>query len=61
MPIREYQCNRCGRVFENLEIDVRDGNIVCPYCGTKDITRKFSVFLSSKSTDAACDITRRYG
>jgi putative FmdB family regulatory protein len=61
LPIREYECNRCGRVFENLEIDVTDGNIVCPYCGTKDIVRKFSVFSSSKSTGAACDITRRYG
>ena len=60
MPIREYVCRRCGNIFEDLEIDVRSGSVVCPNCKSTDLVRKLSIFSSSKSGKSSCDITRRY-
>ena len=61
MPIREYRCNKCSNVFENLEIDVKDGNVICPNCRSKNVERIFSLFTSSKTTKTSCEVTRRFG
>jgi len=60
LPIREYSCNKCGNIFENLEIDVKTGSLKCPNCKSENIVRRLSIFASSKSSKSSCDITRRY-
>jgi len=60
LPIREYSCNKCGNIFEDLEIDVKSGSVKCPNCKSTDIVRRLSIFASSKSSKSSCDITRRY-
>ena len=50
MPIYEYQCNQCGKVFEQLvfssdEIDVCS----CPSCGQDDTCRLMSSFCCGAS------------
>ncbi len=34
MPIFEYRCTSCGKVFEELVFGDRDRKIPCPGCGT---------------------------
>jgi putative FmdB family regulatory protein len=42
MPIFEYRCEACGEEFEKLVMGSR--KVKCPACGSKKITKKFSVF-----------------
>ena len=58
MPIREYVCTKCGDRFENIEIDITTGNVVCPNCGSKKVEQVFSVFSSSSSGKSSCDVAR---
>ena len=58
MPIREYICTKCGDAFENIEIDITTGKVVCPNCGSKRVEQVFSVFSSSKSGKSSCDVAR---
>lgn len=45
MPIYEYQCNRCGKEFEQLVFSSdREEKFVCPSCGEKDTSRVLSCF-----------------
>ena len=34
MPIFEYRCARCGKVYEELIFGDRDRNVPCPACGS---------------------------
>jgi putative FmdB family regulatory protein len=61
MPIREYKCKKCGNIFENLEIDLKDGNVICPNCKSKNAERIFSLFLRSGPSKSSCDLTKRFG
>jgi putative FmdB family regulatory protein len=61
MPIREYKCKKCGNIFENLEIDLRDGNAMCPNCRSKNVEKVFSLFSRSSQSKSSCDITKRFG
>ena len=60
MPIREYRCNRCGNVFENIEIEVTTGNVVCPNCKSRDVQQMFSIFSRSASGEASCNTNSRF-
>ncbi len=42
MPIYEYQCNQCGKVFEELIIGSSREDIKCPDCGLTDVKRLMS-------------------
>ncbi|MBL7191118.1 zinc ribbon domain-containing protein [bacterium] len=45
MPFYEYNCQSCGRDFEELircEADME--NLKCPACASKDIVKKLSLF-----------------
>ena len=54
MPIYEYECRRCGRLFEARRgIDEDDARIQCPTCGAGDPKRVFSTFAST-SSDSGC-------
>ncbi|MGI6621474.1 MAG: FmdB family zinc ribbon protein [Bacillota bacterium] len=45
MPIFEYKCKHCGKVFECL---VRKHDIpACPDCGTQDLTKLMSRFATN--------------
>jgi len=52
MPIYEYQCNKCGCVFEELVLS-SDGvdEFSCPTCGDEDICRLMSSFSCGASSD----------
>jgi putative FmdB family regulatory protein len=60
LPIREYSCKKCGNVFENIEIDVTSGSVVCPNCRSKDVEQVFSIFSSSAPGKTSCDVSSRF-
>lgn len=44
MPIREYECQKCKHVFENLELRATDKAEVCPQCFGKRLKQVVSAF-----------------
>ena len=65
MPIYEYRCRSCEKVFEALRPMGDDGKKVeCPKCGTLSPEKIFSVFSASSGTgsgEAACEGRGRGG
>jgi putative FmdB family regulatory protein len=54
MPLYEYECQRCGRLFDARRgIKESDSEIRCPTCGETEPKRLFSRFATSCS-DAGC-------
>jgi len=43
MPIFEYECRKCGRLFEEL-VTGSTQEVCCPACGSVDIEKLFSAF-----------------
>jgi putative FmdB family regulatory protein len=43
MPIFEYECRKCGRLFEEL-VTGSTQEVCCPACGSDDIEKLFSAF-----------------
>jgi putative FmdB family regulatory protein len=36
MPIYEYRCRKCGKLFEKIQkVDEGGDSLKCPYCGGK--------------------------
>ncbi|MGQ9647687.1 MAG: FmdB family zinc ribbon protein [Thermodesulfobacteriota bacterium] len=49
MPIYEYRCRKCEKVFERFQRMGEGGEkLVCPYCGEKRPEKMISGFTSSK-------------
>ena len=49
MPIYEYRCRRCEKVFEKFQRIGEGGEkLACPYCGEKKPKKMISSFSSSK-------------
>jgi putative FmdB family regulatory protein len=45
MPIYEYRCNRCKKVFSLLFLNAREvQEVKCAFCRGKDLTRLLSSF-----------------
>ncbi len=45
MPIYEFRCENCGKIFEALCFTKEDEKEVkCPYCGSKEAKREYSTF-----------------
>ncbi|MGC8937448.1 MAG: FmdB family zinc ribbon protein, partial [Thermodesulfovibrio sp.] len=42
MPIYEYECKKCGEVFELLVFGNK--TVSCPKCGSEQLIKKFSPF-----------------
>jgi putative FmdB family regulatory protein len=43
MPIYEYRCSGCGKVFEELVVRRSDEDeVACPACHAKDVSRVLS-------------------
>jgi putative FmdB family regulatory protein len=49
MPIFEYVCGKCGKVFEKLILGKTQEEPACPNCGSKQVEQKFSTFSSSSA------------
>jgi putative FmdB family regulatory protein len=52
MPIYEYRCRRCGKIFEKIQKfeEVTD-LLQCPYCGEQKPEKILSSFFSSKGPE----------
>jgi putative FmdB family regulatory protein len=66
MPIYEYRCEECGRVYEMLRrYSDADCDLKCPVCESEDIRRQVSSFAASSGSGAGgCGSGgggRRYG
>ena len=54
MPIYEYRCEECGRVFEMLRrYSDADRDLKCPVCESEDIRRQVSSFAASFGSRAS--------
>jgi putative FmdB family regulatory protein len=54
MPIYEYQCRKCGEVFEKIQKVDEGGDLLeCPYCGEKRPEKVLSGFSSLKGSDSS--------
>jgi putative FmdB family regulatory protein len=52
MPLYEYECQMCGRLFDARRgIDDGEARIECPTCGAGDAKRLFSSFATTWSDD----------
>jgi putative FmdB family regulatory protein len=48
MPLYEFECNKCGVLFEELTgIGTGDSEVVCPMCGSKKVRKLLSTFSAS--------------
>jgi len=48
MPLYEYMCSHCGRVFILLQpIGTSETDTSCAYCGSSDVKKKISMFSST--------------
>jgi putative FmdB family regulatory protein len=47
MPVYQYKCKSCGKVFEiTCHLSEREELAACPDCGSKDVQQVFSTFTS---------------
>lgn len=56
MPIFEYECRKCGAVFEAVVMGQE--TVVCEKCGGKSLTKLVSTFSSVGSEDVMPDCGR---
>ena len=47
MPIYEFHCGKCGKDSEVLVRSVKWEGTPCPECGSRQLTKKFSMFASA--------------
>ncbi|MCL5405564.1 MAG: zinc ribbon domain-containing protein, partial [Deltaproteobacteria bacterium] len=51
MPIHEFKCKKCGKVFESLCLSSGDKDkVVCPSCGHSEVEPLISTFSLSGSS-----------
>ncbi len=54
MPIYEYQCQKCGEIFEKIQkMDEGGDSIECPCCGEGKPEKLLSSFSSSKGSESS--------
>jgi putative FmdB family regulatory protein len=49
MPIYEFHCEKCERDSEILVRSSDWKGTACPHCGSKKLSKKFSIFASASS------------
>ncbi len=54
MPIYEYECEKCGAVFEARRSIEDKEEVKCPVCGEKECRRVFSVFSNPLFSRGSC-------
>jgi putative FmdB family regulatory protein len=47
MPIYEFHCGKCERDSEILVRSTNWKDSACPHCGSKKLSKKFSIFASA--------------
>jgi putative FmdB family regulatory protein len=49
MPLFEFNCLKCGKVFEELLslAELEAGDVACPACQSPDVARGLSSFATS--------------
>ena len=63
MPIFDYECKHCGKIYEELVLSssIPDSDIECPECGEHQSVRRMSApsistgRVSSLSGGASCE------
>jgi putative FmdB family regulatory protein len=68
MPIYEYTCKKCNKIFETLVLSSDDvKGIQCPECGSEEVQKMLSSFTSGLSagpgpgglsSESSCGSTR---
>jgi putative FmdB family regulatory protein len=59
MPIYEYACRPCGKVFEELVIRKSDeAEVACPACKSGEVSRVMSRPAAARSDGGAPDTGR---
>ena len=54
MPSYEYDCRKCGLVFEMMrKVEERDQPLPCPQCESIRVERKLSAYVSGRVTSSA--------
>jgi len=54
MPIYEYQCRKCGEIFEKIQrVDENEDSLTCPLCGKEKPEKVLSSFSSAKGSESA--------
>jgi putative FmdB family regulatory protein len=55
MPHYEFLCHNCKKLFSKILslIDYEEGEILCPYCGSKEVEQCWSVFSAITSKKSA--------
>ncbi|MBN1470765.1 MAG: zinc ribbon domain-containing protein [Syntrophaceae bacterium] len=55
MPIYEFRCKKCKKIFESLVFSSsEEKKLACPKCGTKQPQKVMSVFAGGKSGCSSC-------
>ncbi len=57
MPIYEYECGACREVFEKLVGADRGDRVDCPACGSRSVSRLWSVFSPAAGAGATRNAT----
>ena len=51
MPLYEFTCNKCGKLFEELIRSATERRRPkCPHCKSPNVRKKFSTFAMSGTT-----------
>jgi putative FmdB family regulatory protein len=48
MKLYDFQCNKCGKEFEDLVKEISDAR--CPDCESADVTKQLSTFAIGSSS-----------
>ena len=55
MPQYEFYCHACNEIFTKklTLVNYKEGNILCPYCGSQKVEQCWSVFSAITSKKSA--------
>ena len=55
MPRHEFFCHACKKLFSKdpSRTDYEEGDLCCPYCGSKEVEQCRSAFLAPTSKKSA--------
>lgn len=57
MPIYEYECQGCGKVFELLVRLSSTDAPTCPHCSSTELKKKISMTAAAKGDCGSCNAT----
>ena len=55
MPHYEFFCQECKKLFDKILslVDYEEGEVLCPYCGSKKVEQRWSPFSAITSKKSA--------